>query len=134
MVKPVVTAIDMGYGHLRPAAALADHLATEVVQMDAPPVGSKRDRAFGAGIRKLYEPLTRMSQAPTAGAPMRALLTTTTAIPSPPPKRDLSGPPQGTRWIPSAARAGAGRALPGSLRGPGAPLIAPSSAPPIRPA
>ena len=45
MIKPVVAAIDMGYGHLRPAAALADHLATEVVQMDAPPVGSKRDRA-----------------------------------------------------------------------------------------
>ena len=53
MIKPVVAAIDMGYGHLRPAAALADHLATEVVQMDAPPVGSKRDRAFWAGIRKL---------------------------------------------------------------------------------
>ena len=69
MIKPVVAAIDMGYGHLRPAAALADHLATEVVQMDAPPVGSKRDRAFWAGIRKLYEPLTRMSQAPTAAPP-----------------------------------------------------------------
>ncbi|TMA45965.1 MAG: hypothetical protein E6J82_00960 [Deltaproteobacteria bacterium] len=124
MIKPVVAAIDMGYGHLRPAAALADHLATEVVQMDAPPVGSKRDRAFWAGIRKLYEPLTRMSQAPTAGAPMRALLNTITAIPSPAPKRDLSGPTQGTRWMRSAARAGVGRALARYLRESGAPLIA----------
>src|SRR5207248_8437947 len=82
MIKPVVAAIDMGYGHLRPAAALADHLATEVVQMDAPPVGSKRDRAFWAGIRKVYEPLTRMSQVGVAGAPMRELMNTLTAVTS----------------------------------------------------
>ena len=74
MVKPVVTAIDMGYGHLRPAAALADHLATEVVQMDASPFGTRRDRAFWTGIRKFYEPLTRMSQVGAAAGLMRALL------------------------------------------------------------
>src|SRR5205814_5500410 len=68
--------------------------------------------------------LTRMSQAPTAGAPMRALLNTITAIPSPAPKRDLSGPTQGTRWMRSAARAGVGRALARYLRESGAPLIA----------
>jgi len=124
MVKPVVAAIDMGYGHLRPAAALADHLATEVVQMDAPPFGTRRDRAFWTGIRKFYEPLTRMSQVGAAAGPMRALLNTLTAIPPPLPERDLSGPTQGTRWMSSAARAGVGRALARYLRESGAPLLA----------
>src|SRR3989440_704031 len=124
MVKPVVAAIDMGYGHLRPAAALADHLATEVVQMDAPLLGTRRDRAFWTGIRKFYEPLTRMSQVGAAAGPMRAILNTVTAIPPPLPERDLSGPTQGTRWMSSAARAGVGRALARYLRESGAPLLA----------
>ena len=124
MVKPVVTAIDMGYGHLRPAAALADHLATEVVQMDAPPFGTRRDRAFWTGIRKFYEPLTRMSQVGICAGLMRALLNTLTAIPPPLPERDLSGPTQGTRWMCGAARVGVGRALARYLRESGAPLLA----------
>src|SRR5438552_14690771 len=124
MVKPVVTAIDMGYGHLRPAAALADHLATEVVQMDAPPFGTRRDRAFWTGIRKFYEPLTRMSQVGVAAGLMRALLNTLTAIPPPLPERDLSGPTQGTRWMCGAAWAGVGRALARYLRESGASLLA----------
>jgi hypothetical protein len=122
-MKPIVAAIDMGYGHLRPAAALAGELGTEVLQMDRPPLGDGRDLAFWERTRELYEPLTRFSQLPGVGGPMRALLNTVTAIPSPWPARDLSGPTQGTRWLQRAARDGVGEALAQHLRKTGAPLM-----------
>ena len=37
--RPVVAAIDMGYGHLRAAAPLADALGVPMLQMDLPPLG-----------------------------------------------------------------------------------------------
>lgn len=123
MTSPVVAAIDMGYGHLRPAAALADYLKTQVLQMELPPLGDQRDRDFWRRIRTLYEPLTRLSQVPALGPPMRTLLNTITAIPSPWPSRDLSGPTQGTKWMLKAARDGVGRALAEYLRQAQAPLM-----------
>lgn len=122
-MKPVLAAIDMGYGHLRPAAALADVLGVPVQQMDHPPLGDAGDRAFWRRTRELYEPLTRFSQLPGVGTPMRALLNTVTAIPSPWPARDLSGPTQGTRWLLRAARDGVGGELARHLRSTGAPLL-----------
>src|SRR4051812_1990000 len=124
MVKPVVAAIDMGYGHLRPAAALADELGTEVLSMDAPPLGGKKDREFWDGVRRFYEPLPRISQLPGIGFGARALLDAITAIPPLRPGQDLSGPTQGTRWLQRAARAGVGRELAARLRRTGGPLLA----------
>jgi UDP-N-acetylglucosamine:LPS N-acetylglucosamine transferase len=124
MTQPIVAAIDMGYGHLRPAAALADHLRTQVMQMDQPPLGDARDRSFWDRTRRLYEPLTRFSQLPAIGPPMRALLNTITAIPEAWPFRDLSGPTQGTRWMERAAQDGAGEALAKHLLSTGTPLLA----------
>ncbi|HTO98849.1 MAG TPA: hypothetical protein VMK66_17485 [Myxococcales bacterium] len=121
MVKPVVAAIDMGYGHLRPATALADQLGAEVRSMDAPPLGEARDREFWDGVRRFYEPLTRFSQLPGLGPPARALLNAITAIP--PPAQDLSAPTQGTRWLLRAARSGVGRRLAEHLEETGAPLL-----------
>ncbi|HEY6911219.1 MAG TPA: hypothetical protein VI356_17705 [Myxococcales bacterium] len=131
MPDPVVAAIDMGYGHLRPAAALAEHLGVGVMRMDAPPLGDARDRAFWERARRLYEPLTRFSQLPGIGPPLRALLGAVTAIPSPWPARDLSGPSAGTRWLSRAAREGVGQALARYLEETGAPLIATFYAAPI---
>ena len=93
--RAVVAAIDMGYGHLRPAAALAGFLGAEVLHLDRPPLGSETDARFWESTRELYEPLTRFSQLPGIGGPLRALLNTITAIPSPWPARDLSGPTRG---------------------------------------
>ena len=121
---PIVAAIDMGYGHLRPAAALADYLGTEVLQMDRPPLGADKDRRFWDRNRELYEPLTRFSQLPGVGAPLRAVLNTITAIPQPWPAQDLSGPTQGTRWMQRAAKEGVGQALADHLRATQAPLMA----------
>src|SRR5947209_6958578 len=109
--RAVVAAIDMGYGHLRPAAALADYLGTEVLQMDRPPLGGEKDQRFWKSTRELYEPLTRLSQLRGVGPPMRALLNTITAIPDAWPARDLSGPTQGTRWTSRAACDGVGKLL-----------------------
>lgn len=122
-MKPIVAAIEMGYGHLRPAAALAEALGTDLLQMDLPPLGEDVDWRFWESIRRLYEPLTRASQLPGVGGPMRALLNTVTAIPSPWPAQDLSGPTQGTKWMERAARDGIGRALAAHLHNTGAPLL-----------
>ncbi|MFN2546047.1 MAG: hypothetical protein ABR567_01300 [Myxococcales bacterium] len=121
--RAVVAAIDMGYGHLRPAAALAGYLGVDVLQMDHPPLGDERDRRFWESARELYEPLTRLSQLPGVGGPMRAVLNTITAIPSPWPVRDLSGPTQGTKWMARAAREGVGRRLAEYLREGRLPMV-----------
>jgi hypothetical protein len=123
MTQPIVAAIDMGYGHLRPAAALADYLQTQVLQMDQPPLGNAQDHRFWERTRNLYEPLTRFSQLPGIGPPMRAVLNTITAIPAAWPVRDLSGPTQGTRWMQRAAGEGAGQALAKHLLSTGEPLL-----------
>jgi hypothetical protein len=122
-VRTVVAAIDMGYGHLRPADALARELGTSVQQMDRAPLGSEVDTRFWENARELYEPLTRISQLSGIGPPMRALLNTITAIPEPWPPRDLSGPTQGTKWLERAARDGVGAQLAAHLRETGATLM-----------
>src|SRR5262249_45653314 len=108
---PVVAAIDMGYGHLRPAAALAAHLGTQVLGRARPRGAKGRERAFGKRGGSLYDPLPRLSQTPAVGLPLPTLLNTITAIPPLWPSRDLSGPTQGTRWMQKAARMGVGRKL-----------------------
>jgi UDP-N-acetylglucosamine:LPS N-acetylglucosamine transferase len=123
MATPVVAAVDMGYGHLRPAAALADQLGTQVMQIELPPLGDRRDQDFWRRVRKMYEPLTRLSQAPTVGAPMRTLLNALTAIPSPWPARDLSAATAGTRWMERVAKDGIGEALAEYVKAAQAPLM-----------
>src|SRR5438067_1339179 len=127
--RPIVAAIDMGYGHLRAAAPLADALGVPMLRMDLPPLGDARDAWFWWRTRAVYEPLTRWSQAGLAGAPLRALLGRITAIPE--SGGDLSGPTTGTRWMERAARGGAARALADDLRRAGAPLVSTFYAAPI---
>jgi len=127
--RPVVAAIDMGYGHLRAAAPLADALGVPLLLMDLPPLGDGRDAWFWWRTRAFYEPLTRWSQVPALGAPLRGLLARITAIPD--AGGDFSAPTAGTRWMERAARAGAGRALAEHLRTSGAPLLSTFYAAPI---
>src|SRR5437660_1744484 len=127
--RPIVAAIDMGYGHLRAAAPLADALGVPMLRMDLPPLGDARDAWFWRRTRAVYEPLTRWSQIGLVGAPLRALLGRITAIPE--GGVDLSAPTAGTRWMERAARGGAGRALAEHLRRTRAPLLATFYAAPI---
>ena len=112
----------MGYGHLRPAAALAGFLGVEVQQIDRPPLGDQIDFNFWERTRKVYEPLTRLSQIPFVGPALQGILHAVTDIPFPWPERDLSGPTQGTKWMERAAEEGVGRALARKLTA-GTPLL-----------
>src|SRR2546429_9988850 len=103
---PIVAAIDMGYGHLRAAAPLADALGVPMLRMDLPPLGDARDAWLWRRPRAVYEPLTRWSQIGLVGAPLRALLGHITALPE--GGVDLSAPTPGARRTWPAARGGAG--------------------------
>src|SRR5438067_78122 len=129
MPRPVVTAIDMGYGHLRAASPLADALGVPMLRMDLPPLAAGVDARLWWRTRAMYEPLTRWSQSGAVAAPLRALLDRITAIPD--GAGELSGPTAGTRWMQRAARRGAGRALAAHLRATGAPLVSTFYAGPI---
>ncbi|MFL5367099.1 MAG: hypothetical protein ACJ781_16650 [Myxococcales bacterium] len=122
--RPVVVAIDMGYGHLRAAISLADLLGVPLQRMEEPPLGDARDAKFWGRTRELYEALTRFSQLPAVSRPLGALVQAITAIPPPWPRRDRSGASAGTRWMERAARSGAGAQLARHLNETGAPLLA----------
>jgi hypothetical protein len=122
--RPVVAAIDMGYGHLRAALSLADLFGVPLHRMEEPPLGDARDAQFWRRTREFYEALTRFSQFPAVSAPLGALVEAITAIPPPWPRRDRSGPTAGTRWMERAARSGAGAQLARHLQETGAPLLA----------
>ncbi|HWE25260.1 MAG TPA: hypothetical protein VG496_15085 [Myxococcales bacterium] len=127
--RPVVAAIDMGYGHLRAAAPLADALGVPMLRMDLPPLAGPVDARLWWRTRVMYEPLTRWSQSGPVAAPLRAVLARITAIPN--GDVNSSGPTAGTRWMERAARHGAGRALAAHLRDTGAPLLSTFYAAPI---
>jgi hypothetical protein len=86
-----VVAIDMGYGHLRAAYAVADELGTRVLEMDRAPLGTVKDERLWAKVRAFHERVSRMSQVAVVGRPLRSLLEMATSIPPLYPYRDLSG-------------------------------------------
>jgi hypothetical protein len=111
MAPPLVVAIDMGYGHLRPAHALAAELGTSVLEVDRAPLAAPDEQMLWARVRRFYEALSRLSQAPAVGAPLRALLDGITAIPRLHPVRDMSQPNAGARGLERLIRRGLGRGL-----------------------
>jgi hypothetical protein len=106
-----VVAIDMGYGHLRPARTLASQLGTSVLHADREPLADHEERRRWASIRSFYERVSRISGVPWVGAPIRTLLDTVTDIPPLYPFRDLSSPTLGVRALERSAREGLGRTL-----------------------
>ena len=122
--KPLVVAVDMGYGHMRAAAPLADALGADVLQVDrAPLVASGEERLWGR-VRRTYEGVSRLSQVPWVGAPLRRALEAVTDIPGLYPYRDLSAPTRGVHTLDRLVRRrGLGRGLVAELRRTGAPLL-----------
>lgn len=78
--RPVVATVTMGYGHLRAARALADHLGVELVEADRAPWADPSEQTRWRVARRLYELLSRASQLPVAGPPFLGLLDRLTAI------------------------------------------------------
>ncbi len=121
--KPLVVAVEMGYGHLRAAAPLAAALGTGILQADRTPlVGSDEERLWSR-VRRSYEMVSRVSQLPVVGAPLRWALDAITDIPSLHPYRDLSAPTRGLRTLQQLVRRGLGKGLVEHLRELGAPLL-----------
>lgn len=111
----------MGYGHLRPAHALADQLDTVVFEADQPPLADRAERRTWQRVRGAYERLTRISQHRWVGAPFRALLSGITAIPE--LDGDLTRPTLGVRAQARLAGQGLGGGLIERLRQTGEPLL-----------
>lgn len=123
MPSPAVVALEMGYGHLRPAYALARHLSVPLLRADSPPLCGESERRLWDRTRGFYETLTRLSQRPLVGAPLRLVLDGFTHIPHLHPYRDLSAPTAAARATDSLIRRGLGDGVVSHLKQTGQPLL-----------
>ncbi|HEX4803364.1 MAG TPA: hypothetical protein VFV14_07620 [Myxococcaceae bacterium] len=128
---PTVVSVDMGYGHLRAAAPLADALGTQILHADRPPLADSHERKHWARARRLYEVASRVSQLPVVGPAVDALLSAVTSIPRLHPARDLSAPTWGARSLHRLIESGLGRGLVEQLRANGSGLLTTFYAPAI---
>jgi len=119
----MVVAVEMGLGHLRPAAAVADALGRPLLRADGPPLADEAEQRLWRRTRRLYEGMTRLSQLRGVGAPLRALNAAITHIPHLHPTRDLSAPTRSTRVIERLVGRGLGAGLVQALRRDRVPLF-----------
>lgn len=122
-VKPLVVAVDMGYGHLRAARPIARALGVEVTLVDRPPLVGPDERKVWNRVRTAYEWTSRASQLPYLGRPFRWALDSVTDIPHLHPYRDLSAPTRGVSALHRMVRRDLGKGLVARLRETGAPLV-----------
>jgi hypothetical protein len=120
---PAVVAIEMGYGHVRPAQSVAEYLNTEMLIVDHPSMADDEERRLWARPRNFYEWVSRISQLGIVGPPLRWVLDTTTSIPHLHPYRDLSAPHAGVRGLQRLIRRGLGRGLVAYLKERRVPLL-----------
>lgn len=120
---PAIVAVEMGYGHLRAATPLADQLGSEILHVDRPPIVAAEEERLWRRVRGAYETVSRLSQIPVVGAPLRTLLDWTTNIPRLHPYRDLSAPTSGVLTLERLIRRNLGQGLIRYLRETGAPLL-----------
>jgi hypothetical protein len=121
--SPLVVAVEMGYGHLRAARPLADALGQPVLHVDRAPLAGKEEQRIWRRVRSGYEWISRVSQIPLAGGPLRLALDQLTSIPRLHPYRDLSGPTRGVVTLERLMRRNLGQGLVAELRRSGAPLL-----------
>lgn len=121
--RPAVVAVEMGYGHLRAAAPLAEALGTEVLQVDRAPLVAPEEERLWRRVRRGYEGVSRLSQLPLVGAPLRWVLDGITDIPRLHPYRDLSAPTRGVLTLERLVRRNLGQGLLEHLRRTRAPLL-----------
>jgi hypothetical protein len=130
-MMPVVAAVDMGYGHLRAAAPIAAALGGSVVNVDRAPIAGPEEERLWRRARAGYEWVSRLSQVPWIGLPIRQLLDSATDIPRLHPRRDLSTPTQGALALDRLIRRGLGEGIIGNLRASGSALVTTFYAPAI---
>jgi UDP-N-acetylglucosamine:LPS N-acetylglucosamine transferase len=76
----MLASVDMGYGHLRAAAALADHLGQRVIRVDEPPHAAPWEAREWRRTKAAYELLSRLSQTAVIGRPFRGFLHKLTSV------------------------------------------------------
>ena len=118
-----VVAIDMGYGHLRPAHAVADALKVPVLEVDHAPLAKENDQRLWAYVRRYYEWASRASQLKGVGWPIRNLLERATEINELYSQRDQSKPTMGVRILDKLIARGLGSGLVDYLRERNATLV-----------
>src|SRR5512137_632434 len=124
-VKPLVVAVDMGYGHLRAARPIARALGVEITLVDRPPLVGPEERKVWDRVRSAYEWTSRASQLPFVGRPFRWALESVTDIPHLHPYRDLSAPTRGVATVERLVRSrDLGKGLVARMRETGEPLVA----------
>ena len=121
--RPLVVAVDMGYGHIRAARPIARALGTEVTLVDQPPLAGPDEKKVWDRVRAAYEWTSRASQVPMMGRPFRWMLESVTDIPPLHPYRDLSAPTRGVAALDRMVRRELGRGLVERMRETGAPLV-----------
>ena len=131
-LRTKVVAVNMGYGHLRPAHALAAALGQQVFQADEPPLAVGADQQSWRRIRRSYEWISKASQmGGVLARPLRAILDGITSIPHLNPYRDLSGTTLGVRGVQHYMDQGMGKGLVEALRNEQAGLLTTFYAPAI---
>ncbi|MCH2110498.1 MAG: hypothetical protein MK135_14345, partial [Polyangiaceae bacterium] len=119
-----LVAIDMGYGHLRPAYALAEFLGNHPILLaDQAPLATPEEQQKWTQARKIYEFLSQAGKFPLVGGPLADLLQGVTSIPSLYPMRDLSSRTPAVRLLAHAAKEGMGLGLAARLQRSGNTLL-----------
>ncbi|MHB1845565.1 MAG: hypothetical protein ACYCWW_12110 [Deltaproteobacteria bacterium] len=129
--RPLVVAVNMGYGHLRAARPLAEELGTKVHDADGPELADAHEAEIWERTRRFYEFTTRASTLPWLGGPLHALVEAFTSIPHLHPWRDRSGRSLGTRGLARLVEDGLGAGLAARLRAERQPLLTTFYAPAI---
>jgi hypothetical protein len=115
-LNSVVVSIEMGYGHLRAAHAVADALGTEVILVDESPIADEVERRSWQWLRRIHRVLSSPTQWPFLERRANALMDMATMIPSLYDNPDMSSPDTATRALHALIRMGLGRGLVRMLR------------------
>ena len=121
--SPLVAAVEMGYGHLRAAQALADAFGVEVTRADLPPFASPAGLLLWNLSRRIYEGISRGSQGGLLAPLWRPALERLTRI-EPLDGRDLDRPTHAARHLALLADRGFGGGVSRRAEGDGVPLVA----------
>lgn len=114
--NPMLLAIDMGYGHLRAAWALADELHVPVQRIDIEPLGTPFDIRTWSRVRRIYEFLSRAYTRGGLGVLARRFLDATTAIPPLQPDHINPDPTRAVRFQARMIRKGMGAEIAQRMR------------------
>lgn len=127
----MVVSLEMGYGHLRAAHALANGLDTKVWLADEPPLADDFERRLWQWIRRAHRLMSRPTRWTVLERPANALMDLVTMIPSLYDAPDQSRPDLGVIALNRLIRMGLGRGLVRALREQRAALVTTFYAPAI---